>query len=618
MKFYKKLLAGALALAFALPVGAGAAETKNYHDLTPVGNDFYWLGGDQHCISFKENGKYGVKTLSGTVILPAEYSMIGGWGSTEERMQIVKNGLYGMADTGGHILMEPKWKHLTIGEDSVTLQTQDDKFGFADLDGRIFLEPQYDDAEVFEDGRVLVGKDLKYTYIDKTGTPLVPWQDYELSTWDGVYFSDGRYRNATDRVIDRTGKAIIENMYDGKVEFFGGRVGVAEKDGKAGLIDPQGKAILPFEYDYIIDRHRNFLPDGTLLIASKNGRISFYDLNGKQIGGRDWEKTDSGIGATIGRMLVIRENGKYGLMDLSGNIVREPRYDSLYSDPRTDTDSFFVFDGQLAGLMSADGKLLTEPCWLFDQYPNRWSNDGFCSVRCNRTAALISSKGELVIAPREFDDIVTLGDGYIQVANEEENDVWRYYLARINDTIVPLDNALLSAAAHGSDPKVQYLVDRGILRGDENGDLNLGGRVTRAEFVTLLSRAESWNLSGVQPGTFTDVPEKHWAAREIEKAVEFGVVNGVGGGKFDPDGPITNEQAMMILVRRAGYAAQAEELDKQYPDASYHRGYFSVAGQIGLRASAGDFHITEPAPRDLICQFLYDYLHLDTDLSIGM
>ena len=58
--------------------------------------------------------------------------------------------------------------------------------------------------------------------------------------------------------------------------------------------------------------------------------------------------------------------------------------------------------------------------------------------------------------------------------------------------------------------------------------------------------------------------------------------------------------------------AQAEELDKQYPDASYHRGYFSVAGQIGLRASAGDFHITEPARRDLICQFLYNYLHLDT------
>ena len=35
---------------------------------------------------------------------------------------------------------------------------------------------------------------------------------------------------------------------------------------------------------------------------------------------------------------------------------------------------------------------------------------------------------------------------------------------------------------------------------------------------------------------FTDVPENHWAYEYIRNAVDGGLVNGVGGGRFEPEG----------------------------------------------------------------------------------
>ena len=48
----------------------------------------------------------------------------------------------------------------------------------------------------------------------------------------------------------------------------------------------------------------------------------------------------------------------------------------------------------------------------------------------------------------------------------------------------------------------------------------------------------------VQPG--------QWYTEAVAWAAENGVVNGVGGGKFEPDGNVTREQIATILYRYAG------------------------------------------------------------------
>lgn len=49
--------------------------------------------------------------------------------------------------------------------------------------------------------------------------------------------------------------------------------------------------------------------------------------------------------------------------------------------------------------------------------------------------------------------------------------------------------------------------------------------------------------------TFSDVPATHWAYTAIEKAAGNGMVAGVGGGKYAPNGTITGGQLLAMLTR---------------------------------------------------------------------
>lgn len=49
--------------------------------------------------------------------------------------------------------------------------------------------------------------------------------------------------------------------------------------------------------------------------------------------------------------------------------------------------------------------------------------------------------------------------------------------------------------------------------------------------------------------TFSDVPPSHWAYSYIQQAVDKGYVDGVGAGRFDPDGPVSNAQFVAMLVK---------------------------------------------------------------------
>lgn len=75
--------------------------------------------------------------------------------------------------------------------------------------------------------------------------------------------------------------------------------------------------------------------------------------------------------------------------------------------------------------------------------------------------------------------------------------------------------------------------------------------MTRAMVVTVL-----WRNAGepeAQEADFVDVNPKQWYGKAVSWAAENGIVNGVGKGKFDPDGEVTREQLATILYRYARF-----------------------------------------------------------------
>ena len=86
------------------------------------------------------------------------------------------------------------------------------------------------------------------------------------------------------------------------------------------------------------------------------------------------------------------------------------------------------------------------------------------------------------------------------------------------------------------------LFSSGVMGGVPDGSFDLGGVVPRWQIVTFLFRAS--RLVGGSVGdegllgsdSFSDVSVGHEADGEIGWAVSSGITQGVGGGRFGPDG----------------------------------------------------------------------------------
>ncbi len=102
---------------------------------------------------------------------------------------------------------------------------------------------------------------------------------------------------------------------------------------------------------------------------------------------------------------------------------------------------------------------------------------------------------------------------------------------------------------HWASAEIGKAAEMGLVTGS-GGKFRPNDPVKRSEFVMML-----WRMAGSpQAGTkaaFTDVKAADWYAEAVAWASEQGYVTGANG-KFDPNGPITREQAMAILFRYSG------------------------------------------------------------------
>jgi hypothetical protein len=123
-------------------------------------------------------------------------------------------------------------------------------------------------------------------------------------------------------------------------------------------------------------------------------------------------------------------------------------------------------------------------------------------------------------------------------------------------------------AGHWAESYITEAASLGLVIGNE-GLFRPDDSMTRAEFVTIL-----WRMSGSPApsgkASFTDLP-LNWYQDAIAWAEETGVVNGVGNGRFSPQGNVTRQQVATTLYRLSGSNTGMEALftslyDAQYPD----------------------------------------------------
>lgn len=134
------------------------------------------------------------------------------------------------------------------------------------------------------------------------------------------------------------------------------------------------------------------------------------------------------------------------------------------------------------------------------------------------------------------------GSGSWSLGQESQN-TWDYYSLWLNGAFFK------DAQSNWARQPILDVISKGWMIGVSDTEFMPDSPVTRAQAAVILVRA--LGLDTAEAGgqaSFSDTVS-HWAFAQIETAKQYGLVEGTGNGKFEPDAALTREQMAVLLDR---------------------------------------------------------------------
>lgn len=539
---------------------------------------------------FSENGKWGM-TKYGEVIIPARWDELGSDNRPSfphyqdfSLIEVRDGNNWGAVNEKGEILIPAMYKEVQIQprtEDRFEIRVQDfnDKYGFIDYNGKIIVDFKYDYCEsVFIDGMCVVGRDFGYTVIDKKGNELMPLVPDRLSYYHGTFAATNE---SGSYILDKNGNLLFKGDYD---EVHTTAEGIAEvmKDKKHGLVDFDGNILLPPIYDLVY-----FMEEKNVYLASDSFYDYYFDINLNLIKEPSEKMSAHYIGDD--NLLWFKKNGKLGIITTDGKEVAPCIYEDIYS-----VDGYFIVRlNGLAGILNPDGTYHTYPTISLEALYNvEHLGNGYFALRLAPFKwAILNDKGEFITKP-VFSQVRIINDKIVVSENSKS------YEIEFKQEQTPIDNSSYTTELYKKE--ITFLKEKGILIGDTDGELNLYNTVTRAEFLTMLSRSFNWNTSE-EDALFADI-ENHWAKDIIMKAHSLGIIKGYPDNTVKPDQVITYEEMLTMALRSMGVSDS---------DITRVKSVFALSHYAKLLPSHSAFSSNEAVLRNKACLVIYNLINTD-------
>lgn len=152
---------------------------------------------------------------------------------------------------------------------------------------------------------------------------------------------------------------------------------------------------------------------------------------------------------------------------------------------------------------------------------------------------------------------------------------------------------------------VEVMAALNVIGGNNNGEFNPDGYLTRAEMCKMVSFVMNGGkapvLSTSATPSYTDI-KGHWGEAYIEYATSMGIVGGVNGGKFAPDSSLTGTQAAKMMLTAMGYDATVFGFGGTGWDLNVNR----YANEAGLYDGLSTLQPNLPITRDQAAQLMYN------------
>lgn len=333
-----------------------------------------------------------------------------------------------------------------------------EKWAYIDITGKQVSDFIYDDAyAVDKNGIAVVQIDKKWGKIDKKGNPILP---FGLGTWiNGSILIT--HKEEKRGAIDRAGKTvipfkyvfltleanktIIKGMYsreasDG-VDLYDAKTGellgefsdlknkfrhyIATQKGKKGLFDDSYKPIIPIIYDSL------FLYNKRFITAKKDGKWGLMDYTGKVLQDFKYDNhlATSALNYTEIELFVLQWNKKKSIINSLGQFVLPSEYDDVYNPSGK---GFFALKkaGKWA-LFSPKAEQLTPFKYDSGYFKELCKNEHtpFLNKRANKTV-IISPQGEEIgvyDVVHDYEILFAINEGKSILLNEQGKAISKYY-----------------------------------------------------------------------------------------------------------------------------------------------------------------------------------------------
>ena len=275
----------------------------------------------------------------------------------------------------------------TIYDENGIYNTDDSKYGYMDKTGKIKIPAQYDDAYEFSEGLAVVAERYDYEELP----------DADTDAFYGTYW----YINSKGERVYTKEKVWLSTFKNGlamaKVGAFGYLYYINKEFEKA--FDGAFANAKPFSEGYAAVKIEGstyphpILPD----------KWSYIDMTGKRATEMEFEAAiDFGGGRAV-----VKNNGKWGVIDNEFNLVVDYQYDNvqIYTDSFTYGLLAVEKDGKW-GYIDKDGKVIID--FKYDEAYE--FQNGLASVCVDNKYGFINTKGEVVI-PFRFQYAQTFFEG---------------------------------------------------------------------------------------------------------------------------------------------------------------------------------------------------------------
>ncbi len=216
---------------------------------------------------------------------------------------------------------------------------------------------------VYENGKFGVINNEGETVINPEYTEivLIPNKDvpifictYDLNDQDGTYKTKV-INQKNEEIFKEYSKVEAIDNFDSKQNiWYEDDVLRVEKDGKYGLINFEGKEVLPCDYDEI-----TALKGVTNnLLVKKDGKVGLVNEKGQTIINTEYKDIKTLKEGYKNEYIIVNDNNQYGIISTTGTVIIEPKYEDVKY--LNSSEMFAIKDAGVWKLINKDNQILID------------------------------------------------------------------------------------------------------------------------------------------------------------------------------------------------------------------------------------------------------------------